>query len=44
MYPKLILFNLLFITIYYTLNYTEFYDYNQKNMFFYFANNITLSF
>jgi len=34
MYPKLIILNALLITIYYTVNYTEFYDYHQKNSLF----------
>ncbi len=35
MYPKLILFNLLFITLYYTINYTEYYEYHKKNILVY---------
>lgn len=36
MYPKIILFNLLFVIIYYSVNYTEFYDYHKKNIFFHY--------
>jgi hypothetical protein len=38
MNPKIIIFNLLFIIIYYTINYTEFYDYHKKNLLFHFHN------
>ncbi len=45
MYPKLILFNLLFITLYYTINYSEYYEYHKKNILFYYhkQHNTTLS-
>lgn len=42
MYPKLIIFNLLFITLYYTINYTEFYEYHKKNILLYYHSNTTI--
>ncbi len=42
MYPKLIIFNLLFITLYYIINYTEFYDYHKKNILLYYQSNTTI--
>lgn len=44
MNPKIILFNILFMIIYYTVNYTEFYDYHKKNILFHFHKDSLYSF